>query len=178
MDAVVACDEKGGIAIRGKLPWHLPEDLKFFRDITADKVMIMGRKTYDAMPKRLCHERTSIVFSRRGLNDDQVHVVDGMEACLDVVGQYPGKEACVIGGQDIFTLFLDQGLIDQVYLTRVKGVFPADRFFPLEKVNGWNEILLLQREDFLTDLTHGGGFRCVSEGAEIQRSRRVKLQGV
>ena len=148
LDAVVACEKGGGIAYRGKTPWHLPEDLKFFCDSTKGKVIIMGRKTYDAMPQSFCHQRVSIVFSKGGLDDAKVHVVDGLEACLDRLGQYPGKEACVIGGQDIFELFLNHDLIDRVYLTRVEGKYNADRFFPLDKIAGWSEKLLLQRENF------------------------------
>ena len=148
MDAVVACEKGGGIAYQGKTPWHLLEDLQFFRDITEGKVMIMGRKTYDAMPKKLCHARTSIVFSRRGLDDAKVHVVDGLDACLDKLGQYPGKEICVIGGQDIFELFLDQGLIDRVYLTKVEGKYLADRFFPLKKIADWSEKVIFECREF------------------------------
>ncbi|HPE84820.1 MAG TPA: dihydrofolate reductase, partial [Chlamydiales bacterium] len=107
MDVVVACDERGGIAFEDKLPWHLPEDLAFFRDITQDQVIVMGRKTYDAMPKSISHERTSIVFSRREQQSSQVHFVTTMEQCLDVVQRFLGKRVCVIGGQDIFELFLD-----------------------------------------------------------------------
>ena len=106
----------------------------------------MGRKTYAVIPKKLFENRVPIVFSRKEKGEV---FVSSLEQCLKKLNDYPEKGVSVIGGQDVFNVFLDAQLIDTVYLTLVKGSFPGDRFFPLEKIQGWEKKLIKETDQFV-----------------------------
>ncbi|MCP5492536.1 MAG: dihydrofolate reductase [Chlamydiales bacterium] len=145
MIAVVACTASGGIAHLGKTPWHLPEDLKFFWDTTQDSVMIMGRKTYDAIPKHRLENKDLIVFSN---SQKGSFFVSSLDECLEQLKNYPNKKVCVTGGQDIFELFFQHELIDTVLLTHVYTDYPCDRYFPLGYINGWTNTCFREDKEF------------------------------
>ncbi len=145
MIAVVACTKHGGIANRGKTPWHLPQDLKFFWDITCDSVMIMGRKTYDSIPKHRLVNRDFVVFSK---SQKGSFFVSSLDECLEKLKAYQEKKICVTGGQDIFELFFEHGLIDTVFLTSVHKDFACDRYFPLDCIAGWEKSCLSEDKEF------------------------------
>lgn len=113
---------------KGKIPWQIPEDIKFFRDKTLGRVMIMGRKTYDSIGKAL-PGRTSIVVTRDEsykLNDAMVvHTIDD---ALKIAREKEQEEIMVIGGGEIFKAALPQ--TDRLYITIVEGEYEGDAFFP------------------------------------------------
>jgi dihydrofolate reductase len=133
---VVATDEHGGIGLEGRLPWHLPNDLKRFKALTMGKPIVMGRRTFDSIGRAL-PGRVNIVVSRQsGLGIDGCVVVPSLEAALEAAGD--ADETCVIGGAEIYRLALP--LAGTLHLTRVDATVGADTFFPVIDAAQWEEI--------------------------------------
>jgi dihydrofolate reductase len=144
---VVATDEHGGIGLEGRLPWHLPNDLKRFKALTMGKPIVMGRRTFDSIGRAL-PGRVNIVVSRQsGLGIDGCVVVPSLEAALEAAGD--ADETCVIGGAEIYRLALP--LAGTLHLTRVDATVGADTFFPVIDAAQWEEI---SREDCPADERH------------------------
>jgi len=135
------------IGRNNKLPWHLPEDLKYFKRITMGKPVIMGRKTYDSIGKPL-PGRTNIVVTRNPQwYAEGVKTVDSLEAArklCESIAEIDGiDEAMVIGGAQIYAKALP--LADRLYLTEVHADVEGDAVFPEFDRGGWMEV---SREDF------------------------------
>jgi dihydrofolate reductase len=133
VSAIAALDRSGLIGSGGRMPWHLPHDLKRFRKSTWGKPIIMGRKTFASLDAPL-PGRYNIVLSRTpGYSADGCHVVpsiaDALAAAEEHLGQVGGDEAMVIGGSFVFRETLPRW--DRAYLTIVEGRFEGDTYFPL-----------------------------------------------
>lgn len=129
------------------LPWHLPEDLKYFKRVTMGKPIIMGRKTYDSIGRPL-PGRTNIVVTRdRGFYAEGVNVVHSFNEAFDLAERVSlidgADEAVVIGGSEIYGLALPHA--DRLYLTQVHAEVQGDAIFPDFDLTEWQE---LSREDF------------------------------
>ncbi len=140
LTAIVAMDRKGLIGANGKIPWHLPSDLKRFRRLTMGKPVIMGRKTWESLPGPL-EGRTNIVVSLRmklaSLRADTVNEVPkvvGSILTADTVAQSEGYEAAVIGGSGVYSQTLH--ICHRICLTVVDGDFEGDTYFPLHLLEG------------------------------------------
>ncbi|MCD6063373.1 MAG: folA [Flavipsychrobacter sp.] len=137
LSAIVAADEHNAIGKNNQLPWHLPEDLKFFKRTTMGKPVLMGRKTYDSMGKPL-PGRLNIVLSRQtGLNlPDGVLLVNDLQDAIKQLETEGTDEAFVIGGGKVFEEAMP--LLDRLYFTEVKTtVEGADVFFPHVDHSHW-----------------------------------------
>lgn len=144
LEIVVAIDEKGGIGKDNQLLWHLPADLKHFKNITSGYPIIMGRKTYDSIGKPLPNRRNIIISRQKDLKIEGTEVVNSLQAALELVTQE--EKAFIIGGAQIFSDAMHLGNI--LHLTKVHHTFEADTFFPEIKPAEWQEI---EREDHLAD---------------------------
>ena len=124
---VVAHSANRVIGRDGGLPWHLPGDLRRFRDLTSGGTVVMGRKTYESLPERFrpLPDRRNVVVSRRGC--------DAPEVCGSVEEALAG-ECFVIGGGAVYAEALP--LADRVYATEIDGEVDGDVFFP-ELGSGW-----------------------------------------
>lgn len=122
---VVAMDESRGIGKNNQLLCHLPADLKYFKQLTLGKPIIMGRKTYDSIGKPL-PGRANIVISHQQLNIDGVKCVHSLEDALAFVQNEP--EVMIIGGGQIFKQAIPYA--NRIYLTIIHHEFNADIFFP------------------------------------------------
>ncbi len=115
-----------------KLPWHLPEDMKFFREITKGHILILGRKTFESLGKPL-KGRLHLVVTRQPLKstDPLVIYVDSVSSALEeikkVASQWP-EEIMIIGGGEIYRQTLSQ--TDRIYLTVIEKDFEGDAHFP------------------------------------------------
>ncbi|MBR9827908.1 MAG: dihydrofolate reductase [Oceanospirillales bacterium] len=135
------------IGIDNKLPWYLPEDLKYFKRVTLGKPIIMGRKTFESIGRPL-PGRTNIIITRDpAWTHPGVRVVHSLDEGLalgESLALIDGvDEAVVIGGAEIYTLCLPQA--DRLYLTQVHAEIEGDAFFPELSPSEWQE---LAREDF------------------------------
>lgn len=139
LSLIVAMAENRCIGIENRLPWHLPEDLKFFKKTTLGKPIIMGRKTFDSIGKPL-PGRTNIVVTRNeAWQHEAVKVVNTLEAAIKearhVCEENGIDEAVIIGGEQIYHLALDY--VNCLYITRIKAVVEGDAFFPEFDQSKW-----------------------------------------
>ena len=139
---VVAMDQSRGIGKEGKLPWHLPEDLKHFKELTsgADRskknAVIMGRKTWESLPEKFrpLPGRLNVVLTRNTglIFPKEVLKADSLDSALELLKRAtnPG-EIFVIGGAEIFQQALHHPQCRRIYLTQILKQFDCDTFFPL-----------------------------------------------
>lgn len=115
------------IGLDNRIPWHLPEDFKWFKQRTTGHVLIMGRKTFESIGRPL-PQRTTVVLSRRPLSFPGVKVVSGLEALDPADPDLAGKEWFICGGAEIYSQALPQ--CAELYLTLVQREVNGDTFFP------------------------------------------------
>jgi dihydrofolate reductase len=171
VSAIVATDERGGIGLGGRLPWHLPNDLKRFKALTMGKPIVMGRRTYDSIGRALPGRQNIVVSRRPDLVVDGCSVVPSFGAALAAAAE--AAEVCVIGGAEIYRLALP--VTGLVHLTKVHATVDADTFFPALDAADWEEIA---REDHPADERHAHAFsfltlrnrRRADPGLAIQQS--------
>lgn len=122
---IYARASNGTIGRDGRLPWHIPADLKHFKALTLGKPMIMGRKTFDSFPSPLPGRRHIVLTRDRDWSAEGAEVVHSVEEALALAGD---GEVAVIGGAEIYALFLP--LAQRVELTEVHAEFAGDTHMP------------------------------------------------
>ena len=133
------------IGIEGRLPWHLPGDMAWFRAKTMGKPCIMGRKTWDSLPKKPLPGRTNIVISRNAaLRAEGALTARSLDEALDIARASGAEEAMILGGGAIYGEAMPRA--DRIYLTDIAAPFPGDTFFPLFNQRRWKVAF---REDHL-----------------------------
>ena len=137
---VLARADNGVIGRDGQLPWHLPADLRRFKALTMGKPMIMGRKTFESFPSPLPGRRHIVLTRDATWHAEGAEVVHSVEDAL----AFAGDDAAVIGGAEIFALFLDRA--DVIELTEVHAAPEGDAAVPA--FTGWREAA---REDHPAD---------------------------
>ena len=146
---IVAVAENNVIGKDNNLPWHLPADMKYFRDTTLGHCVIMGRKNYDSIPLkyRPLEKRTNIVITRqKDFKADNCIVVHSVEEALSEAKRENESEAFIIGGADIYKQTID--VADKVYYTKIHHLFDGDTFFPVLDESRWK---LTSKKDIATD---------------------------
>lgn len=124
---VVAMGENREIGKGNRLLWHLPKDLRHFREVTNGHPVIMGRKTYESIGKALPN-RTNIIISRKkDWFEEGVLIVGSIKEALKFAKRID-EEVFIIGGASIYEQTLD--IADRLEVTRVKATFEADAYFP------------------------------------------------
>ena len=137
---VVARASNGVIGRDGGLPWHISADLKRFKALTMGTVLVMGRKTFESLPKVLPGRRHVVITRDPAWRADGVEVAYSAVEALEMAGDEP---VSVIGGADIFGLFLP--LADRIELTEVLADVAGDTFLDDPRSSGqWREVA---RED-------------------------------
>jgi dihydrofolate reductase len=135
---VVAVAENGVIGNKGALPWRIPEDLKRFKALTLGKPCIMGRKTWDSLPKRPLPGRTNIVVTRdSAFRAEGAEVAHSFEEALVIAARGIPAEIMIIGGAAIFAAALP--LARRVELTEVMAAPEGDAFMPPFDCAQWQE---------------------------------------
>ncbi|MCC6384646.1 MAG: dihydrofolate reductase [Bacteroidia bacterium] len=138
---IVAADQNNGIGKENQLPWHLPADLKRFKNITMGHPILMGRKTFESIGKPL-YGRINIVITRnKNFLTEGVIVFNSIETALK---QFSNEEVFITGGEEIFRQSMQ--LADKIYLTRVFATFDTDTFFPEIDETQWEIIKTEQHE--------------------------------
>ncbi len=139
---IVAAAENGVIGRNNALPWHLPEDLKYFRRTTMGKPIIMGRKTYESIGKPLPGRHNIVVTRNPEWQADGVLAVTSLEEALaraEDFGLIEGcEEALVIGGAALYALALP--LVERLYFTQVHAQVAGDAYLPPLDLAGWREL--------------------------------------
>lgn len=139
---VVAKSRNNAIGKNNELLWHLPDDFKFFKQVTLNHHVILGRKTFDSLPG-LLPKRTFIIVTRQ--EDYQApeghYAVNSIEAAFELAEKELGlEEVFIAGGGVIYAESLKRGLVDKMLITEVNAILEgADTFFPEFEHKDWEE---------------------------------------
>ncbi|MCX2455575.1 dihydrofolate reductase [Lacticaseibacillus nasuensis] len=124
-----AQDQAGTIGQAGHLPWHLPDDLKFFKATTLGQLMLVGRTTYEGLPQRPLPGRTNLVLTRRhDYAAPGAVTVHSVADALTYATMHPASELIVAGGAQVFTAFMP--VVQTLLVTRIAGQFAGDVTMP------------------------------------------------
>ena len=128
MKAILSADSNWGIGFKGRLLERIPEDMKFFKQTTLGKVVVMGRETFDSLPGRQpLKDRINIVLSRHGqFEDDRLIICRSMTELFLELEKYPA-DIFVIGGESVYMQLLPY--CSEVYITKFNKAHEADRHF-------------------------------------------------
>ena len=134
---IIAVGDNNEMGLNNRLPWHLPKEVRYFRSVTEWHTIIMGRRTFESLPKVLPNRRHIVLTKDAGYRVDHpdvviVHSLDEVHKLCD-----DKEEHFIIGGAEIFRIFMPY--VERIYLTIVHGTFDADiYFFPLD-MKEWTE---------------------------------------
>lgn len=137
---IVAASENNAIGAGNQLPWHLPNDMKFFKNTTWGMPVIMGRKTFQSMSGKPLPGRYNIILTQQedhGIDQQEVIIAKTIEEALTKAGETDCKEVFVIGGGQVFDVFLP--LADKIFMTRVHTVINGDVYFPEIDESVWQQ---------------------------------------
>lgn len=139
-------DKNGLIGKGGTLPWYLPNDLKFFKQMTVNQAVVMGRKTFEGMGKRPLPNRINIVLTTdHSYQADGVEIMHSREEVLDFAKTYE-KDTLITGGTGVFQHFLED--VDILHRTVIDGEFEGDTYMiPID----WDEWTLTHVEEGVLD---------------------------
>jgi dihydrofolate reductase len=148
---VVAAAENDAIGKNNSMLWHLPNDLKFLKNVTWGMPVLMGRKSFEALGNKPLNGRANIILTRnKDYKAEGAVVVNKLKDATFFAKQNDFKEIMVLGGGEIYKMLLSKAT--KIYLTRVHASFPeADAFFPSIDENKWK---LTSKQDFDADEKH------------------------
>lgn len=127
---VVAASDNHMIGKDNQLLWHLPKDMKFFKDTTWAMPVIMGRKTFESLGKRVLPGRLNIILTKQnGLQYDHTEVVGSLKEAIQLAAREQYAEVFVIGGGQIYQEAMP--IADTIYMTRVHTQIDGDTLFPI-----------------------------------------------
>lgn len=141
LSIIVAAGANNAIGKNNKLIWHLPADMKFFKEKTTGHCIITGRKNYESIPEKFrpLPNRTNIIVTRRKDYQAPGAIITGsIDEAIAKAKELSTAEIFIIGGGDIFRQSLH--LTDTIYLTRIEKSFDADVFFPELDPAVWTEV--------------------------------------
>ncbi len=143
---VVAVANENGIGFENGMPWHLPEDFAFFKSYTTGKPCIMGRKTWESLPKRPLPNRPNIVITNNPLYQPEGGAIvwTNLEAGLAAFDEEP--EVIIMGGAQIYEQAMQ--IATDIRLTEIQLDVKADAHFPRIDLNVWKEV---SRESHVSD---------------------------
>ncbi len=146
---IVAVSENWGIGKNNDLLWHLPEDLKRFKRLTSGKSVIMGKKTWESLPRRPLPNRKNIVITDKPTEIIEgsvtaYSIADAIEKCRD------DGETFIIGGGSVYRQFMQ--FADRLYITHVHQIAEADIYFPEIDLKIWK---VIEKEETLTSGPEG-----------------------
>ncbi len=139
---IVAASENNVIGKDNDLIWHFPKDTKFFKEITLNHHVIMGRKNFESIPHKYSPlpNRTNVIITRKyDYKAEDCVVVNSIEAAVNFAKQNSDNEPFIIGGGEIYKLAIQKELVDRIYLTKIHQAYEGDTFFP-ELGKEWKEI--------------------------------------
>jgi dihydrofolate reductase len=137
---IVAVGRKGEIGKDNDLLWHLPEDMKFFKETTQDSIVVMGRKNWDSIPERFrpLKNRINVVITKnKEFSAEGAEVFHDWKTCMDFCASTNKETVFIIGGAQIYKLALASNDVDRMLITYVDGDFDADTFFPSWNPEEW-----------------------------------------
>ncbi|NLK73018.1 MAG: dihydrofolate reductase [Clostridiales bacterium] len=141
MKAIVAVDKNWAIGCKGQLLDHIPEDLKYFKTMTFEKVVVMGRETFESLPGRKpLKDRINIVLTtRKDFSETDVVVCHSSDELFEKLNSYPKEDIFIIGGEAVYTQLLP--FCTEAYITKINKEYEADKYFPnLDRNESWEQV--------------------------------------
>ncbi|MBN8702025.1 MAG: dihydrofolate reductase [Bacteroidetes bacterium] len=145
---IAAIATNNAIGKDNNLLWHLPADMKIFKEKTTGHCIVTGRKNYESIPEKFrpLPNRTNIVITRNpNYNAPGAIVASSVQEAIEIAKQKGESELFIIGGAEIYKQTID--IADTLYITHVDGTFEADAFFP-EITSSWKQI---EKRDYVQD---------------------------
>lgn len=150
---IMACTHSGVIGLEGKVPWRYEGEFKYFQEVTDNKIVIMGRKTFDEMRKlSLLKTRNNIIFTRnlslqKHYQTPNIKFVHSLSEFKKIIVS-ERSDAYMIGGKEIATLFLENGMLSEFLLTKIHKEYKGDTYFPLSQITDWQSKIISSRKDY------------------------------
>ena len=135
LSLIVAVAENGVIGRDNALPWHIPEDLRWFKQVTSGKTVVMGRKTFQSIGRPLPNRLNIVVTRAPGFAAEGVQIAHSLD---EAIGKGGDGEILVIGGSSLFAEALPRA--DRFYLTKIARSYDGDVHFPDWNRADWQEI--------------------------------------
>lgn len=135
---LVAMDQNRLIGRNNQLPWHLPEDLRYFKKTTMGHTIVMGRKTFESIGKPLPGRENMVMSRNRNFQPEGCVVIHSWEPVMERNSRNPDQEIFVIGGQRLFEQAI--AFADRMYITEIDEQFEGDTFFPAFDPSEWQLI--------------------------------------
>lgn len=129
-------DSKNGIGKGNKIPWHIKEDLVHLKNLTKDKIVVLGRKTYESMSwyynksGREMPSKMYVIVTRDVNYKPERGNATVAHSLEEAISKFPKEDVFITGGGQIFTEAMEMGIVDKLYLTIVEGNYDCDTFFP------------------------------------------------
>ena len=143
INIIVAIDNIMGIGKNNKLPWNIPNDLKYFSKLTrgnGNNAIIMGRKTWESLPVKPLIKRENLILSKtlnidKFINNTTLKSFDTIDNVLKFCNNKKYDSVWIIGGEKIYKQFINnyERIIDNIYITYIKECYDCDTFFPILK---------------------------------------------
>jgi len=133
---IVAIGKNNEIGKDNDLLWRISADMKRFKAITTGNTIVMGRKTFESLPKGALPNRRNIVLSSQKLEFENAEVYQNMEQVIDATKN--DEKVFIIGGASLYQTFIDK--VDSMFLTKINEAFEADVFFPQFEWNDWTVV--------------------------------------
>lgn len=143
---IVAMDKHRGVGKNNDLPWHLPADMRFFKETSTGHVVVMGRKNYESIPERfrpLPNRENAVLTRNKAYQAPGSTIFHSLEACLENYKNETERIIYIIGGGEIFKQALDIGVVDEMYITQIDKSYECDVFFPEFDHSLWKTELIL-----------------------------------
>lgn len=155
---IVAASENNVIGVKNNLPWHLPDDMNFFKKITTGSVVIMGRKNFLSIPAKFrpLPNRTNIILSKKtDFSAENCISASSLELGIKLAKKQSNSNIFIIGGGLVYEYALKKDLVDVIYMTRVHASIKGDVYFPKLDNSHWKESILSHKTE---DEKHKYGF--------------------
>lgn len=136
INIIAAISKNNVLGKENKLLWHLPKDFKFFKDTTLGHPIIMGRKTFESLPKALPGRTNIIITGDRNYKKDGALITHSLEEAIKA-GLSEDKEVFICGGGQIYKEALEKNLVDKIYITEIDVEIEGDAFFPTFNKDDW-----------------------------------------
>jgi dihydrofolate reductase len=129
MKAIVAVDQNWGIGYKGQLLERIPADMKFFKEKTLGKIVIMGKETFASLPgQEPLKDRINIVLCEdKQFSDKKIIVCSSLDELFIEIAKYPSDEVFVIGGEKVYAQLLPY--CTEAYVTKIENAYTADKYF-------------------------------------------------
>jgi dihydrofolate reductase len=145
---IVAHDENNVIGYKNAIPWINKEDLKLFKTLTTNNTIVMGRKTWDSLPKKPLPNRVNIVVTRQKLpSTNEVIFVNTLSDAIS----HPNNigDVYIIGGEQLYKFALDYDVIEEIEVSLISGIHEGDAFFPkLDMLEKWYKSIVRNHKTF------------------------------